>query len=680
MGDAGGGLNYGSCLSANPPMKRFWMMRCLRFFLLCVCLCLTGSLPCQAAPAKAVLGQIDLSTVDVTHGEVAALDGEWAFYRGRLLTPEDFGAGNSVPEADYVPLPSDWSKTTIGGQPLPDTGYATYRLRIKPPPGEHELALRIDEISSAYRLWINGSLAQECGVVARDIASEEKNLSRRIVHFPSRGEPVELLLQVSNFHGWTGAVPSIRLGDARILDLGQAREVGLAVLLAGGMLVMCIYHLAVYVMRRKELSFLYFSLYCLIRIDYTVFQGASDGVIRLLLPDIRGPTVYAAIMTGLYLSPLVSLAFFRSLYPQEFSFRVLVGTALITATLLVASVLNQFALARGVQIFFYAYSMILITYYLYCLFRAWRAKRVGADLILIGYVILGASLINDMLTDMQVIRSVFMIPLGMFIFVLFQSFALARRFTRAFSSVESLSDKLEEQNEILQADMAEHIRLEHEIELVGERERRAISRELHDGLCQQLTAARLHCSVLLRENKGRDKAVSGIEEMAGLLHGAVDHAYELSRGLWPVEHEERDLKSSLDGLVAKLRSSQPFEISLSGGPVCERCQNANASPIFYIAREALQNVCKHASASHVQIVLDCRSVARTLMLRIEDDGVGRIARQTSPGGLGLRIMAHRARSIGGKLTITDRPGGGTVVTLTVPCAMPDCPQGKEAES
>jgi signal transduction histidine kinase len=285
-----------------------------------------------------------------------------------------------------------------------------------------------------------------------------------------------------------------------------------------------------------------------------------------------------------------------------------------------------------------------------------------------------------MLTDTQMIRSVFLIPVGMFVFVLFQSFALARRFTMAFSSVEVLSDKLEEQNEILQADMAEHIRLEHEIELVAEKERRAISRELHDGLCQQLTAARLHCSVLRRENKGRNKAVSGIEEMAGLLHGAVDHAYELSRGLWPVEHEERDLVSSLEGLVGKLRSSQPLEVSISCELACEHCHNANASPIFYIVREALQNVCKHASATRVQIVLDCRSVAQTLILRIEDDGVGRIDKQSSSGGLGLRIMAHRARSIGGELTIADRPGGGTVVSLAVPCAIPDCPQLKEADS
>lgn len=652
----------------------------VRFALLCLCFCFNAGLPCQAAPVQAVRGQIDLSALDVGRGESATLDGEWAFYWQHLLTPADFSAGTPPPEADYVPLPSNWSKTVLRGQALPATGYATYRLKILPPAGEHALALRIDEISSASRVWINGVLALECGVVGRDPGAEEKSASRRLLKFVSRGEPVELLLQVSNFHGWNGAVPSIRLGAAATLELDQARDISLAVLLAGGMLVMCIYHLALYFMRRKELSFLYFSIYCLIRIDYTVFQGASDGVIRLLLPEIDGATVYAMIMTGVYLGPLVSLAFFRSLYPREFSARVLSGAALITAGLLVVNGINRFEMIRNVQLFFYAYSLILIAYYLYCLFRAWRAERVGAGLILVGYLLLGITLANDMLADMQVIRSVFLIPVGMFGFVLCQSFALARRFTQAFSSVELLSDRLEAQNEILQADMAEHIRLEHEIELVGEKERRAISRELHDGLCQQLTAARLHCSVLRREHKGSDKTGSGIEEMAGLLHGAVDHAYELSRGLWPVEHEERDLVSSLEEMVAKLRGLQPLDIALRCQLACERCHGANASPIYNIAREALQNVCKHASARHAQVVLDCRSAADALMLRVEDDGVGRIAKHTPTGGLGLRIMAHRARSIGGELTITDRPGGGTVVCLTVPCATPEPTQIRRVES
>jgi signal transduction histidine kinase len=55
------------------------------------------------------------------------------------------------------------------------------------------------------------------------------------------------------------------------------------------------------------------------------------------------------------------------------------------------------------------------------------------------------------------------------------------------------------------------------------------------------------------------------------------------------------------------------------------------------------------------------------MLSVRDDGCGRGPAKPTAGGLGLGIMAHRARVIGGTLRIADAPGGGTEVVVTAPC-------------
>jgi len=52
---------------------------------------------------------------------------------------------------------------------------------------------------------------------------------------------------------------------------------------------------------------------------------------------------------------------------------------------------------------------------------------------------------------------------------------------------------------------------------------------------------------------------------------------------------------------------------------------------------------------------------------VSDDGVGRAAAKRSKGGLGMGIMVHRARIIGGELRVEDAPGGGTVVSCTAAC-------------
>ena len=77
--------------------------------------------------------------------------------------------------------------------------------------------------------------------------------------------------------------------------------------------------------------------------------------------------------------------------------------------------------------------------------------------------------------------------------------ALAQRFSNAFTEVELLSLDLEDKNAELKTEMDERSRLEQEIIKVSEEERRSLSHGLHDGLCQQLAVARLRCSVLALE-------------------------------------------------------------------------------------------------------------------------------------------------------------------------------------
>jgi signal transduction histidine kinase len=88
--------------------------------------------------------------------------------------------------------------------------------------------------------------------------------------------------------------------------------------------------------------------------------------------------------------------------------------------------------------------------------------------------------------------------------------------------------------------------------------------------------------------------------------------------------------------------------------------------LYRIAQEALQNVVKHAGATQAEVELRCD--ASSARLRVTDDGQG-FDVSARPGGdspYGLRSMAERAELIGGKLTVTSRPGIGTTVTATVP--------------
>lgn len=87
--------------------------------------------------------------------------------------------------------------------------------------------------------------------------------------------------------------------------------------------------------------------------------------------------------------------------------------------------------------------------------------------------------------------------------------------------------------------------------------------------------------------------------------------------------------------------------------------------LYYIAREALWNVVKHALASHISIVLSSES--DHIVLSIKDDGVGfNPADYTGGKTMGLRNMEERAKLLGGTFELKSKSGQGTQVTARIP--------------
>jgi signal transduction histidine kinase len=93
--------------------------------------------------------------------------------------------------------------------------------------------------------------------------------------------------------------------------------------------------------------------------------------------------------------------------------------------------------------------------------------------------------------------------------------------------------------------------------------------------------------------------------------------------------------------------------------------NFKATHLFWIASEAVHNAAVHARPRHITIHLETGQEAH---LAVRDDGLG-LGNDSDdlddPVGLGLSIMRHRARLIGGRFQIKSPPEGGTVVSCTV---------------
>ncbi len=242
---------------------------------------------------------------------------------------------------------------------------------------------------------------------------------------------------------------------------------------------------------------------------------------------------------------------------------------------------------------------------------------------------------------------------------------LAVLLERALAFQERALVRAQEATERLAAAAEERRRLELEVVEVSEREQLRVGHELHDGLCQQLTAALLSARLLERDLASRaapEAAQAGA--LAELVDAALGDSRSLSRGLSPGPLPPGGLGTALRELARQTRETVEVDCELVGGGA-PSAGGADAVQLYRIAQEATQNAVKHAAAGRITIEL--AEDGAEVRLAVRDDGKGMPA--AAPPGLGLRSMLGRALSIGGTLEVAPgEGGGGTAVVCRVPKA------------
>ena len=240
---------------------------------------------------------------------------------------------------------------------------------------------------------------------------------------------------------------------------------------------------------------------------------------------------------------------------------------------------------------------------------------------------------------------------------------------RILSSLRSLHDELEakvkERTMALTNEMATRERLEKELLAVSEREQRRIGHDLHDGLCQHLTASALAAQVLGERLDAQDlpEAIDA-GRIVNMIEEAIGQTRDLARGLFPVRLEADGLVAALHELAGNLSKRFRTCCVFESKPPSLDVNDAAAAVHFYrIAQEAAMNAIKHGHAKHISIVL--MTNAGKLTLGISDDGAGLPENWRASNGMGIHIMAHRALMIGGEFFVQREANGGTLVQCTV---------------
>jgi signal transduction histidine kinase len=206
----------------------------------------------------------------------------------------------------------------------------------------------------------------------------------------------------------------------------------------------------------------------------------------------------------------------------------------------------------------------------------------------------------------------------------------------------------------------------------SEVERRRIAADLHDGVVQDLAGVGFTLAALAdqAEADGPDDGRAGrLAASAGTVRRSVRALRSLLVEIYPPNLADAGLDRALNDLVSSTNGWS--EVSVTVDP--DLALTADREVVVYrVAREALQNVRKHAAADRVRVTL-AGTGAGAALLTVADDGRGFTpdrdpdgATRSPEGHVGLRLMGDVAREVGGGLAITSAPGEGTVVRFEVP--------------
>ncbi len=204
-----------------------------------------------------------------------------------------------------------------------------------------------------------------------------------------------------------------------------------------------------------------------------------------------------------------------------------------------------------------------------------------------------------------------------------------------------------------------------------ESERSRISRDLHDGILQTLLSFEIQLDVLRRQVTATPEQAA--ESLANLQQTVKGESAELRRmvtDMRPVRVQSADLVDLMIGFAERFRNESTLALDLLIDSVEVQAPDRVCRELFQIYREALNNIKKHAKASHVVVKLS-QDDSR-LVIVVDDNGEGFSFAGRFTGDeldrlrLGPISIKERTRTVGGVLTVESNPGHGARLTIEIP--------------
>lgn len=389
------------------------------------------------AYAEVNRGYIDLTNIDLNNKNVE-LNGVWEFYPNTTYSEFKVSPNKNL---YFSKVPNAWNEYLKSNY-----GYALYRVKIilnaKATP---YLGFWLKPISNAGNVYVNGEKISSIGAFSTSAQLAEPEYKSLLAGFTNYRDTIELAIEICNYNYRVGGIMYTPvIGRLDIIRSVRLKQIILFSLLVGALLVIFIYFIGFYFTRKSYKVALMFAFMCL----FGALRVASTGELILkILFDVPYEWLVKSELISLYLTIAFGLLFIDKLMQQVANKKV------VKAIFIYHALLSLFTLFGSIPAISYVVPYYLITvvfvmaYALYIIFAAHSQKIDGYYINVIAFIILFALGFHDILVSQDLIEStVYLMPSGIFLFVILQSYAVTKVYSLAFEKVDLLTNALRETN------------------------------------------------------------------------------------------------------------------------------------------------------------------------------------------------------------------------------------------
>ncbi|MEW6467331.1 MAG: 7TM-DISM domain-containing protein [Bacteroidota bacterium] len=405
------------------------------------------SLCCASLFAYAQRAVCNIGRFSFESGVITVLNKPWELYWNKFYDPKDFREG-LVPAPDLLATPSSWNDLVVNGRKCGSYGYCTYRLLLTDLPAT-ALMLDIYSMQTASRVFVNGNMVAEVG---RPGSGKETSVpvNRDVQVILPVADSIEIIVQASNFHHRKGGfVHPFEVGTPDAITKKHTLFYLLDAVESAALSIIGFFLLALYVFRRKDLSVLYFSLFCITLSLRPVIS--VNYLLAWLMPGISWAFMLKLEYLGVIFPCLFMTLFIKKLFPAQLPLFIVKSFLILFVVMAVITVLFP------PSVFSWLVPLLLvlipagICFFVYAIVKAVIAKVEGANYAGIGVIVLFISLILKVLSYAGIIPAMHVVITALDIgFIFMMSLILGSRFSLQFVKVETLQQELEQQKGILE--------------------------------------------------------------------------------------------------------------------------------------------------------------------------------------------------------------------------------------